>query len=248
MAYDDASNAIYASDWVHGQNGGFGFGPWALTPEVENTGIVGAFVGTSANNGDDPLKGSIDVGGRAWSLYANVSGSISGAVRQFTPGGVTGDSTLGIGEQFIIKLDNGLVAAGGAVGFGLQNSDGQNRFEFYYGSGQSGYTLNIENDLITLHGVTYAGMTVRFTLTGTDTFNLEINYALGTPSTETFSGTLDGPMGTGIDRFRLFNFAASANNTPRSNPYFNSAQVIPEPSSLVFLAAGVFAAARRRRK
>src|SRR5687768_10137426 len=98
MAFDDASNAIYASDWVDGQNGGFGFGSWILTPNPEIGGVAGAFTASSQPNGAEP-KGNIDVGGRSWGLYANFTNVISDAVRHFTPGGVTGDNTLGIGEQ-----------------------------------------------------------------------------------------------------------------------------------------------------
>jgi hypothetical protein len=241
MAFDDASGTVYAADWVHGQNGGFGFGPWILNPNPEQTGIAGAFTASSQPNGDG--TGNIDTGGRSWGLYANFSGITSEAVRLFTAGGVTGDNTLGIGEQFLIRFDNGFCDIGGAVGFGLRNSSGENRFEFYFAGGQSNYTLNIANDVLTMHGVIYAGMTLKFTLTGPDTFNLDVNYATGIPAMETISGTLQGTPGSGIDRFRLFNFAAG---TGGKNVYFNSVQVVPEPSSLVFLGAGAFLAVRRR--
>ena len=243
MAFDDASAAAYDTDWVDGQNGGFGFGPWTLSPNPENLGVAGHFVASSQPNGGD-IKGNIDTAGRSWGLYANFSGVISDAVRPFTPGGITGDSTLGIGEQFIIRMDNGFVRSGGAVGFGLRNEFGENRFEFYYGSGQPGYTLNIADDVLTTHAVTFAGMTLTFTLTSPDTFDLVVDYAEGTPSRETFTGTLQGTPGSGIDQFRLFNFAAG---TDRTNVYFNSVQIVPEPSSLALLLIGTLVVSRRSR-
>jgi hypothetical protein len=243
MAYDDASNPIYALDWTNGQNGGFGFGTWMINPNPD-TADGGAFAATSQNNGQSGFQGNIDTGGRAWGLYGNVPATtITDAVRLFTPGGVTGDSTLGIGEKFILRMDNGFIANGGAVGFGLRNSLGENRFEFYFSGGGSKYRLDIDSDVFTLHGITYAGMTLAFTLTGPDTFSLDINYALGSPSFETFTGTLQGSPGSGIDRFRLFNFGAGTGGT---NVYFNNAQVVPEPSAALLLAAGALALCRCR--
>jgi hypothetical protein len=241
VAFDEASNPIYASDWIHGQNGGVGFSPWIISPNPDS-GVAGAFTASSQPNGNG--AGNIDTGGRSWGLFANVpAGVTADAVRFFTPGGVTADGSLGVGEQFILRMDNGFISAGGAVGFGLRNTMGEDRFEFFFVGGDTNYRLNIASDVFTLHGITYAGLTLKFTLTGLDTFSLDVNYALGTPSSETFTGTLQGTPGTGIDRFRLFNFGAGTGGT---NVYFNSVQVVPEPSSALLLAAAAFAACHRR--
>jgi hypothetical protein len=237
MAFDDTSNAIYATSWSNGQNGGFGFGPWAMS----FSGLAGAFVASSAANGDG--TGNIDVNGIAWALFAREPGTLAEAIRPFTAGGVTGNNTLGIGEQFILRFDNGFVDDGGAVGFGLRNAAGENRFEFFLQGNLTTYTLNIANDVQTVHQETGGGMTIAFTLTGPDTFQLNINYAVGSPSTETFTGTLQGTPGSGIDRFRFFNFAAGVGG---KNVFYNSVQVIPEPSSALLIAAGTLFAVRRR--
>jgi hypothetical protein len=241
MAFDDASNAIYATDWTQGQNGGFGFSPWIISPNPDS-GVAGAFTASSQPNGNG--AGNIDTGGRSWGLFANTPASVTAdAVRFFTPGGVTADSALGIGEQFILRMDNGFISPGGAVGYGLRNSLGEDRFEFLFVGGDTNYRLNIASDVFTLHGITYAGLTLKFTLTGPDTFSLDVNYALGTPNFETFTGTLQGTPGTGIDRFRLFNFGAGTGGT---NVYFNSVQVVPEPSTGIVLAAAMLWMCRRR--
>lgn len=249
MAFDDTSSAVYLTPtpgWSNGQNGGFGFGPWAMNFSPNS----GTLFQSSLGNGDG--SGDINVGGRAWGLFANSAGSSGEAIRRFTPGGVTGNSNLGVGEQFILQFDNGFVdnlsGVDGAVGFGLRNSSGQNRFEFFLqGSSTHAntYTLRTASDVQTMHVETGGGMAIKFTLTGPDTFQLDIAYGVnaGSPASETFAGTLGGPVGTGIDRFRLFNFQAGGSGR---NVFFNSVQVVPEPSSLVLLAAGALVATRRR--
>jgi hypothetical protein len=239
IAFDDASNSLYATTWAAGQNGGSGFGPWAMS----FSGSSGAFVASSAANGDG--TGNIDTGGLSWGLFARDPFTLAEAIRPFTAGGVTGDSTLGIGEQFILKFDNGFVDNSGAVGFGLRNAAGENRFEFFFQGSLNTYTLNIADNVQTVHQETGGGMTIKFTLTGPDTFQLDIAYAVGVPATETFTGTLEGAPGSGIDRFRLFNFAAGVGG---KNVFYNSVQVVPEPSSAVLLAAGVLLGVARRRR
>lgn len=254
MAYDDASKPVYvsANAWNEGQNGGFGFEPWDMQFD-SNPGDTGTLYISSQGNGGG--TGNIDsttvLGGRAWGLFARNFTNQSAAVRQFTPGGVTGDRTLGIGEQFRVKFDNGYVdtyggTGAGIVGFGLQNSAGHNRFEFFLVGGNPAtntYTLNIANNVQTIHTETYAGMTLLFTLTGPDTFKLDITYGQGTPITETFTGDLEGDSGSGIDRFRAFDFQAGPSGR---NVFYNNIEVIPEPSSLGLLAACALGFARRR--
>jgi hypothetical protein len=241
MAFDATSNAVYATSWSNGQNGGFGFGPWAMS----FSGLAGAFVASSGANGDG--TGNIDVSAISWGLFARDPFTLAEAVRPFTAGGVTGDSTLGIGEKFILKFDNGYVDDGGAVGFGLRNAAGENRFEFFLQGSLTAYTVNIATDVQTVHQETGGGMAIAFELTGADTFQLEINYAVGSPSTETFTGMLQGTPGSGIDRFRLFNFAAGISSPGNGkNVFFNSVSVVPEPSSALLIAAGSLVVLRRR--
>lgn len=199
---------------------------------------------SSTANGGGNL--GIDISGNAWSLFAREPNLLAEAIRPFVAGGITGDTTLGIGEQFILQFDNGFVDDGGAVGFGLRNAAGENRFEFFLQGNKTTYTLNIAQNVQTVHQETGNGMTLKFALTGPDTFQFDIYYAsfdANNPATETFTGTLDGTPGSGIDRFRLFNFAAGVGG---KNVFFNSVQVVPEPSSLALLAAGALALTRRR--
>ena len=111
QAADNAADAVYAKpypQWVDGDNGGFGFGPWSLRP-TSNGGSSGFFTSTATQNGNYPSGGGIDTTSgftpspTSWGLYGNNSGSPDTAVasRSFTGG------SLGVGQAFSIGMDNG---------------------------------------------------------------------------------------------------------------------------------------------
>src|SRR5438445_10056860 len=128
LASDDAS--AYGS-WP-GQNHGSGFDNWVFSNSSGNGSLDGEFLLT----GNDS-RSQINTGGNSWGLYANSSQTAS-AVRPFSS-----RATLGAGEQFLAKMDNGSIDTGGVVGLGFQNSAGANRLEFYFTGGALNYTLNI---------------------------------------------------------------------------------------------------------
>ena len=130
VAADDASDAAYSSGWSSGSNGGFGFGPWSIS----GIGNGGGFL--SSGNALDNI-GTGGSPGNAFGLYGN-GGGIGQAIRPFT-------NSLAIGDTFSIAMDNGFIESGGTVGFGLQNSSGENLVEFYFKGGDANYTLNASN-------------------------------------------------------------------------------------------------------
>ena len=131
-AADAASNALYASSWTNGMNGGTGFGAWQLSA----SGTGGFFTGTSTGNAGG--SGGIDTGGRAWGVWA--SSGTTEAVRPVTGG-------LATGQILQVSFDNGLVASGRSVGIGLRNAAGANLWEFYYyGVAAGGTTTNLSEN------------------------------------------------------------------------------------------------------
>lgn len=234
LATDNAGNY---SSWANGNNQGSGFGAWALS----GTANSGFFIGSSANNGNPMPSGNIDTSGKAWGLFAN-SDTTASAVRPFT------GSALAANEQFLIRMDNGLIQNGGTVGFGLQNSSGANRFEFYFVGGGSGYTINIGGTIInTGIGFTDDGLSLVFAQGAANAWALDVTPAGG--STSHFSGTL---AASDISQLRLFNF--NAGNGGASDAFYNDIQVVPEPVNLAFgtfgvllLAGGIWRQARRTR-
>lgn len=233
VAVDNAGN--YTS-WANGNNLGSGFGAWALSGSANS----GFFLGNSANNGSSP-SGNINTSGQAWGLYAN-SGTLASAVRPFTGG------SLAAGQQFHIQMDNGSIQTGGTVGFGLQNSSGQNRFEFYFVGGSSSYTINIGGTTINT-GISFTddGLSLVFSQNSANGWALDVTPAGG--STSQFSGTL---AASDISQLRLFNFNAGSGGT--RDAFYNNIQVVPEPANvalgafgLLLLAGGVWRQVRSAR-
>ncbi len=182
---------------------GWGGGGWTI-----NSGNGGQFVGNStANNSGDPAaNGDNDInsaGGKAWGLY-NSGGATTEALRPFA-------APIQVGETFSIDLDNGNIAAGGTVGFGLQNAATGNRLEVFFRTGDSYYTVSDNAGQVNNTGIgfTRSGINVRFTLVSSDTYALVIRRYRDN-ATASFSGTLRGPAGAAIDRLRLFNSSAGS--------------------------------------
>ncbi len=216
QAADDASDTVYNTDWITGDNGGDGFGAWILA----TSGNAGHFSESSTNNGfgDGNGDGDINTDGRAWGLYAN-SGGLSEAIRLFS-------TALVSGQRFTISMDNGDVQSGSnqTVGFGLQNSSGENLFEFYFRGGANYYDFNdLDGQKETTVSYTDEGVVLNFTLTSSNQYLLTVE-KLEDSSIEVFEGTLKNPAGgQSINQIRLFN--ANAGPDPFRNLYFNSLSV-----------------------
>ena len=224
IAGDNAGNAPYAS-WDNGDNGGSGFLPWESIGNGSGGGFGGGFIST----GNPQVNIGTGAPNAAFGVFGNSTG-VGQAIRPFN-----GAHTLG--QTFSIDMDNQGIDNGGTVGFGLRNSTGENRFEFYFVGGQAAYTVHDasgpNNSGV---GYTTGGLNLVFTLTGTDSYSFTING--GSPIT----GALSGTGGSGIDRVRLFN----ANGGP--DVFYNNLSIVPEPASGALLGLGlmIFAALRRR--
>ena len=241
VASDNEADAAYSANWLSGSNGGTGFNAWALIA----TGTAGFFTGDSSLNAGG-TSGNINTSGKSWGAFAN-TGGLASAVRTFQAGGPNAASTLAIGQQFVTSFDNGFINSGGTVGFGLQDSAGGNRFEFFFAGGAAGYTVSDSAPVTTAHGFTGDGLRATFTLTGTDKYSFGLSYNTGAPASESFSGTLKGTAGNGIDRFRFFN--SNAGTTSNNDAFINSVAIVPEPGSMIlFSVAAIGLLTARRRK
>src|SRR5437879_8433719 len=114
-AFDQASNSPYepGGTWTNGQNGGFGFGAWVLSPS-SNTANAGFFMGSSSGNAGGS-SGNIDTAGVSWGMFAN-SGQTASAVRPLTGG------SLLVGQKITLSIDNGFLDTGSVEGFGDRKS------------------------------------------------------------------------------------------------------------------------------
>jgi hypothetical protein len=246
IASDSASDATYQppfTNWQNGDNGGFGFGAWS--------GLLDQYVGNSDVNGDGSnSQGSapgVDIDtasqapltatGASWALRGNGGGQ--GEAFRGLP-------ALQVGQTLRLDFDNGNVDTG-SVGFGIR-SGVTDRFDFFYSpGGNNTYKVAGSSVQETSQGFTDDGMRTYFTLTGANTYSFTVDWlGLGTGADETFTGTLQN-TGT-IDTVRLYNF--STNGDPGGNAFYNSLQVVPEPSTWLAGAmtlVGCFYLRRRRK-
>jgi hypothetical protein len=247
-AADNAADPVYAKpypQWVNGDNGGFGFAPWILSP-TNNLGNAGFFTATATQNGFYPSGGGIDTTSAittnptSWGLYANTNGgnNVAIAYRSFTGG------SLAVGQTFSIGMDNGYVDAdGGAIGFVLRNGNDttnkndSERFEVFFFGGGSDYLIetNAGSPAIdTGVGYTDGGLYFRVTLTGPDAFSCTVTGLVSGASTN-INGLLGGTPGSGIDSVALYNQWAGTNQN--YDLFFNS-MVVGDFSMKAFQVIG----------
>ena len=220
----------YIGIWTNGSTGGSGFGPWQFSPPTNN-GNVFYYVQTSTlnDNGGSPGNGSNDInnGGLAWGITA-LNSTLANATRPF-PGALTTNQT------FQIDMDNGNIAAGGSVGFSLENSSAQPVWQYYSTGGSNTYTINAASvSGPALPSFTTDGMRLTLSLTSASTYSVTVlSYtaggAAGVGTTATYTGSLLNPSGgQAITSVRLFNFNAGSGTN--NNAYFNN-MVIPASAS-----------------
>jgi hypothetical protein len=229
LAFDNASQSVYADGWQTGDNGGFGFGAWTITPTGQG------LIGSSTANGDAQAPaGDIDTpGSRSWALAFVSDSTTITAVRPLT-------GPLNAGQHIMFDID----------GSSTPNSE---FMEVHLGSASGDrWYVQIRPTAIAFIGSsqslvippTREGVHVDFTLTGADTYALSANVLGAQPTVVT--GTLAGTTGSLIDQVSLqfieLSFVAG------DVFYSNSLAVTPEPSGgLLLMCAGATSMARPRR-
>jgi hypothetical protein len=262
IAADSATNAPYDNGWQAGDNGGFGWGAWDFT------GTYNTPVGQTIDIFSDPN----DLG-RAWTLFnadappgPGNGTDIAQAGRAILGGG------LSVGQTVTVVVDNPTerrffrgytvrfnTGGGNTIYAGVpQSRMAVGTFEYFtngkwYATGTGGDPTLFDVD-------TDHGMRIDLTLTGVDTFHLEMT-PLNDPSIKyTKNGTLAGPAGAPIDwvEIELYNtdsdwyptHTLTGGDTDFYISYMQIAQV-PEPTTALLGLLGGGAAlagvSRRRR-
>jgi hypothetical protein len=261
IAADSATNAPYDDGWQAGDNGGFGWGAWDFT------GTYNTPVGQTMDIFSHPN----DLG-RAWTLFNADAPPGPGAGTDIAQAGraLTGGPLLP-GQTITVVVDNPTerqffrgytvrfnTGGGNTVYAGVpQSRMAVGTFEYFtngkwYATGTGGAPSLFDLD-------THHGMRIDLTLTGVDTFHLEMT-PLNNPAIKyTKNGTLAGPAGSGIDwvEFELYNTDSDYYPTHTitggdTDFYISYMQIspVPEPATaaLGLLGAGAALGAARTRK
>jgi hypothetical protein len=149
-------------------------------------------------------------------------------------------NSLNVGDTFSIDMDNGSIDSGGTVGFGLQNSSGNNLAEFFFVGGQSNYTLSASNVSLasgSAQGFTNQGLRLAFTLTGATSLSVTIDQLANGPGVDAIytANLFNLTGGQAIAQLRLFNANAGFNGDHVA--FFNNFSVtstVPESSAFWF--------------
>ncbi|MFH0953835.1 MAG: PEP-CTERM sorting domain-containing protein [Verrucomicrobiota bacterium] len=231
-ASDNASDAVYNDAWTTGDNGGTGFGSWTLG------GAFNSFwIGDSTLNGNPPTPNEgINVSGESFGLWSYTNGSgLAEGVRSFTGG------ALAVGQVFKISMDNGWIDSGipGTVGVALQNSSGENLWEWYFVGGGPSYQINQNGGAVNSgYAYTERGIALSFGLVGSTNFVLDVTGPQW--GTSSFTGSLlSAASGESVDRFRVFSANASPGGSANWDFFVNSMEVIPEPGTLGLVGAAL---------
>jgi len=195
------SNA--SATWINGQNDNTtGFGAWSFST-VGTT--AGFFSGSSdVNNG----------GTTSWGLFAAGGTNVASAVRPVS---------MGVGNTLSFSMDNGFIDTGKTIGFGLQNSAGENLAELLFIGGQSFYKMIDASTGDSSIGYTGSGLDVSLTYTGVNTYSITVAARGG--ATATYTGrTFKSQVGGQVPaRIRFFNAGAGIGSS--YDLFFNSLRI-----------------------
>ena len=231
IAEDDAAHSGYSGSWGNDKNGGSGFAAWITTSE--GTGAdqhAGFFIADTSSNSD--LNG-IAKENKAFGLFANGAAFEQAvAYRAFNKPLETGDSFSFMMETggFEKKSDKD-TAGGGAIGLVLRSGTASSSpadynagamFEFGHYQGTTNYqihdgTQNADSGV----AFTDSGVIVTVTLTGSDTYDLEIQTAKDKNLTK-LAGRKFKSTGS-IESMAVFN-----RNGEKNDAYFNGFQISRE--------------------
>ncbi len=242
VASDNAGNY---SAWPQTANNGTGFGNWSFNNTTPNGGYSGQFLGASSgiNSGN----------GNAFGFYAN-SGTYAAAhaIAPFSAGSLSANQT------FSIQYQNGNIGdTGGQDGFNLQNSSGNNLFQFYFIGGLNDYYINVwtssGSGVQVDTGVGYSSgpITLDYTQGSAGAWSFALLEGATTEATLSSTSTGDFIWQNGVSQADLYNQNGGNLGNQNANSYFNNLQITsaPEPTTLALGAlSGLALLAARRRK
>ncbi|MBU3666642.1 MAG: hypothetical protein FGM15_12315 [Chthoniobacterales bacterium] len=155
--YSDSPSAY--TNWSANGGAGAGFGEWYFNHIGTNAGSFLASTGTEANMNVGSSKG--------FGLWAN-GADVAKATRAFV-------TPMKAGDSFAVRFDNNLIEKGKSVGFELRDTNGTVRFKFYFVGGDTSYRIADLSSTNRSSGLAYssAGLSLKLTLTGADTYSLE---------------------------------------------------------------------------
>ncbi len=233
IAEDDAAQSGYGGSWGNDKNGGSGFAAWITTSE--GTGAdqhAGFFIADTSTNAD--LNG-IAKDGKAFGIFANGAGFEQAvAYRAFT-------KPLEVGDSFSFMMETGGFekksdkenAGGGAIGLVLRTGSASSSpadynagalFEIGHYQGATNYqiydgTANSDSGV----AFTDSGVIVTVTVTGSDSYDLEIQTAKDKKLTKLPDrkfGSAGSAKSGSIESMALFN-----RNGEKNDAYFNGFQI-----------------------
>jgi len=226
LAEDDASQGPIDT----GKKSGIGFGEWKLLTEGnDDHRHSGSFIASSENNKD--LNG-IAQNGKAWGLFANGTGFEQAvAFRAFS-------EPLAIGDSFSFLMESGRIEkkfdtdepAFGSIGLTLRTSNAADTpadyrkdavFEFSYEEGKDNYQIHDGTGADQADSgipCTDSGVIVTVTITGADTYDLEIQTAADKKLTKLPSRRL--ARAGAITSLAIFN-----RDGEKTDAFFNGLQV-----------------------
>jgi hypothetical protein len=230
IAEDDASDSAYSKGWDNSKNGGSGFGNWSLTTEGnDDQRHSGFYIADTKTNAD--LTG-IAKNAKAFGLFANGTGFEQAvAYRAF-------DKPLQKGDSFSFMMENGPFEkkfdtddpTPGSIGIILRTSNANSSvadynkdavFEFGFYSGKNNYQIYDGSGADKADsGVAFSedGVSVTVTVTGPDTYDLEIQTVRDKNLTK-LPGRKFSAAGS-IQSFAMFD-----RNGEKNDAYFNQFQV-----------------------
>lgn len=225
VASDNANQSAYSDGWTGGDNGGSGFQAWVLDGGNPDGGSFGRFIGSSLNLGGGS---DINVSGNSFGMYANGGANrtvSSGATRSFNGGALATGQTF----SFVLAVN----FRNGNKGFDLRDSGGNSIWNFNVGGDaykQNGTTVfgnNYNaNTVFSFNFVQNAG-----------SLSWTINRSGGLTDTETGTASISSGSISGI----RFYVAGTDAGSSANDFYFNSLQVVPEPTNVALAVFGVLA-------
>jgi hypothetical protein len=232
VAEDDASESAYGStQWDNSKNGGHGFSNWTLTVESKgDKSFAGFYIGDSSIN---PAFEPIAKNKRAFGAFANGVGFEQAvAYRGF-------EKPLKAGDSFSFMMENGTFEkkgdeddpTPGSIGLTLRTGNSNSSvadynkdvvFEFGYYQGKSNYqiydgTENSDSGVALADG----GVSATVTITGSDTYDLEIQTVKDKKLTKLPGRKLKNS--SPIQSFAIFD-----RNGEKNDAFFNQFQVAHE--------------------